>query len=255
MSIFDLGDFKESLETLANGGEVVNFYLGDISKEERIDVGREGLKLIEDIEAHNGIVDSSMLWKWDDLHGTGFTSMKITRLREWYNRHYGFIIPTQEFINGLSLWIGEKNVLSVLSGAGTIERALQKAGTNIIMTDDMSWVKASKYNSKGSAFSNWNVENIEDIDAVEAIKKYPGVDYILMSWPPYDSHIASEVLAAMREFNPNATLIYFGEDYGGCCGDDEFFEMAECISDPGIDELEQYYVQFPNIYDVIMLFK
>lgn len=143
----------------------------------------------------------------------------------------------------------------MLSGSGTVERALQKTGTNIIMTDNMSWAKASKYNSKGSAYSNWNVENIEDIDAVEAIKKYPDTDYILMSWPPYDSHIASEVLAAMREFNPNAILIYFGEDDGGYCGDDDFFANAEYISDDGIDELMQYYVQFPSIHDVIMLFK
>lgn len=255
MSIFDLGDFKESLETLANGGEVDNFfYLGDVSKVESMDIGQEGLKLIADIEAHDGIVDPSMFWKWDDLHGTNFT-MKMTRLRDWYTTHYGFVIPTQKFIDGLSLWIGDKKVLSVLSGSGTVERALQKAGTNIIMTDDMSWVKGLKYNSQGSAFSHWNVENIEDIDAVEAIEKYPDVDYILMSWPPYDSYIASEVLAAMREFNPNARLIYFGEDDGGCCGDDDFFANAEYISDNGIDELLRHYVQFPSIHDTVMLFK
>lgn len=102
MTIFDLGDFKESLETLANGGKADIFHLGNFSKEVSIDVGREGLKLIADIEAHDGIVDPSMFWKWDDLHGTNFT-MKMTHFRNWYTTHYGFVIPTQKFIDGLSL--------------------------------------------------------------------------------------------------------------------------------------------------------
>lgn len=257
MSIFDLSDFKESLKTLANGGWVDTLYFGyfrDLSNDEIMDIGREGLKLVEDIEAHDGIVDSSMFWKWDDLYGTEF-STKMHRFRDWYTTRYGFVIPTQELIDGLSYWIRDKKVLSVLSGAGTIERALQKTGTNIIMTDDMSWVKGSKYNSRESAYSHWNVENIEDIDAVEAVKKYPDVDYILMSWPPYDSPIASEVLTAMREYNPKAKLIYFGTSDGGYCGDEDFFDNAEEIRDDGIDELLQYYVQFPGIHDTIMLFK
>ena len=46
---------------------------------------------------------------------------------------------------------------------------------------------------------------------------------LLLSWPPYDKPLATDALKAF----PGDTLIYIGEGAGGCCADDDFFDLLD----------------------------
>ena len=183
---------------------------------------------------------------------SGFDSY---RLRSDVVKKIGFLLVTKEWVEDLSNAIGDKKCLEIMAGSGALSKTLKDKGTNVIATDNFSWRK----NENGSSTESWTTDSgnhycdIEQLDAVEAIKKYKDVDYILMSWAPYEDPIATEVLKAMREYNPNAVLIYFGEGWGGCTANDEFFELVEEVEINGFD-----FVNVPSWYginDTMILYK
>lgn len=85
---------------------------------------------------------------------------------------------------------------------------------------------------------------------MEAIEKYKEiVNCIILSWPEYESDLAARVLEKCLEYN--ISMIYIGEDYGGCTADDEFFDMmGEKCNRIGI---VGSYVPFSSIHDDIYL--
>ena len=100
------------------------------------------------------------------------------------------------------------------SGFAYTESIAKEQGADIIATD----LKPSKENGwcrDGEFFCD-----VEEIDAVSAVKKYRDRN-IFMAWPPYDTSMAYDVALAMT---PGTHLIYVGEGCGGCNGDDQFFE-------------------------------
>lgn len=61
------------------------------------------------------------------------------------------------------------------------------------------------------------------LDAVDAVERGGPLRTLLLSWPPYDSDIGAQILAAYR----GSRIIYIGEGWGGCCGDDGMFQQFE----------------------------
>ena len=123
------------------------------------------------------------------------------QLREEYTLRCGFAIISKEWIQPLAKFIGKDKCV------------------DIICTDNLSWEEDS--------MTEWrdHFTEIENLDCVEAIEKYgKDVKYIIMSWAPY--HEKESVLAyrKMKEVNPDAVMIYIGEDKGGCTACDEFFD-------------------------------
>lgn len=59
----------------------------------------------------------------------------------------------------------------------------------------------------------------------------------------------------MREVNPDATMIYIGEWYGGATASDLFFETANCIDDDSFDIATKNYFSFFGIHDHPYLIK
>ena len=207
------------------------------------------MQILESIDAHHGIITEDTHL---DIKKTGIGVDSI--IRDHYTREYGFVYLYEKFVNDLAEYLKGKKVLSIMSGSCTLEKHLKDRGVDIICTDSGEWYDIPEYRE-------WtrNTIPVEMLDAVEAIHKYGNdVDYVLCSWPPYNESGAYDAIMAMREAtNPNLTMIYIGEDVGGCCADNDFFK-AVCeteISTPETDYLQDTFKRFYGIYDTIRFFK
>ena len=174
-------------------------------------------------------------------------------IRDHYTRQYGFVYLYEGFVNALAEYLKGKKVLSIMSGSCTLEKHLKDRGVDIICTDSGEWYNIPEYRE-------WtrNTIPVEMLDAVEAIHKYGNdVDYVLCSWPPYNESGAYDAIMAMRETNPNLTMIYIGTGILGCCADNDFFKAVyeTEISTPETDYLQDTFKQFYGIHDTIRFFK
>lgn len=160
----------------------------------------------------------------------------------------GFALVSEQWINPLADYLKGHKCLELMAGLATITSALQKRGVDIIATDDKSW--------RDGIWKGKEWTDVEEIDAIEAIKKYGAdVDYIIMSWA-YMDNTAYRCLQAMREVNPNCKMIVIGESWGGCTADDSFFDSVELIEDYIIDNIvNTNYQTWFAIHDYIKVVK
>lgn len=63
---------------------------------------------------------------------------------------------------------------------------------------------------------------VEVLPACAAIQKYPS-EVLYLSWPTYNHSWAQEALVEFK----GDWLVYVGEEPGGCCADESFFEVLE----------------------------
>lgn len=205
-------------------------------------------QIFESIDAHRGIITEDTHL---DIKKTGIGVDGI--IRDHYTREYGFVYLYEKFVNDLAEYLKGKKVLSIMSGSCTLEKHLKDRGVDIICTDSGEWYDIPEYRE-------WtrNTIPVEMLDAVEAIHKYGNdVDYVLCSWPPYNESGAYDAIRAMKETNPNLTMIYIGEGAGGNCADNDFFNTVTDmeIYNKDVEHLQSLFKRFYGIYDSIMFFK
>jgi methylase of polypeptide subunit release factors len=169
-------------------------------------------------------------------------------------KEMGFVLVSNDWIKPLSDWIGKRNCLEIMSGTGALSYALQKQGINIIATDDYSW-KVDESNNQDFYWREKLWTEVENLDAIEAVKKYgQETNIIIMSWP-YMDNTAYKVLQTMREVNPFCMMIFIGEGPGGCTADNDFFDSIKEIEDKGFINAISNYKQWLGIYDYPKLVK
>ena len=144
--------------------------------------------------------------------------------REKFRTGVSWHVPTQSLIDLLK---AHSPLVSVGSGFAYTESIAKEQGADIIPTDlkpnsSNGWCRDGKFFC-----------DVEEIEAVDAVKKYKDRN-IFMAWPPYDTSMAYDVALAMT---PGTHLIYVGEGWGGCNGDDQFFEYLRDQFEE-IDDLE-----------------
>ena len=167
-------------------------------------------------------------------------------LQEYYGRskfteNLSWAIPDRESIMRIAEFIGGKTTLEVGSGnglwAGLLRAVLEDNNGSVIPTDNFSSHKFKE--------SNCFVP-VENLDSLEAVRKYP-VDVLLLIWPPYEDSMAIECL---REFGGNF-LVYIGEGNGGCTANDAFHD---CL-DEQWEEIDCLSIkQWNGIHDHLMLY-
>lgn len=169
----------------------------------------------------------------------------LYNFRDAFVTTQGYSLLAHDWIDELIKWIGDRKVLEVMAGCGSLSYILKEKGVDIKTTDNKKWINRFPM--------IWC--DIEEIDSVEAIEKY-GVDrdIIIMSWPPFCDIVAYESLLKMREVNPNAVLIFIGES-NGCCGDVTFFENAKEVNSVELHKINQLYRSFPHVRDHVIAFK
>lgn len=166
-------------------------------------------------------------------------------VRQDYIENVGFALFNMNLARELKSIIKDDKVLEICAGTGFISYVLQKAGVDIIATDNYSWINEGRLNKEPYI-------NVENIDGLEAINKYgKDIKWLLISWPPYQDPIAYEAAKLLHKINPDAIMIILGEDWGGCTGNDDFFEFTEEIMEEETQRCNKHYESFSGIHDYL----
>jgi hypothetical protein len=74
---------------------------------------------------------------------------------------------------------------------------------------------------------------------------------LMLSWPPYGENMAHDTLQAYLRA-AGESLIYIGESWGGCCGNDAFFSLVNSTMElvATVDLLQWY-----GLHDAVFLYK
>jgi len=180
---------------------------------------------------------------WDSFEPNATT--EAFRLRETFLKKGMFALVSWQWVKPFAKWIGNKKCLEVMAGRGWLSLALQSLGVDIIATDDYSWPK----------YKEWGelVTDVEELDTVEAIKKYgKDIDLLIMSWPWMDDN-AYNTIKELNTINPDAQIIYIGEGYGGCTASDEFHEHFQEIEDEAFQKTVSGFQQWWGLHDYVSL--
>lgn len=190
--------------------------------------------------------------------------------RRLYCHLCSWALISNQFVNNLYKYLLRgKKVLSLYSGRGLLEYFLRGKGVDIIATDDGSWYnpesdEVKKYRSilqevTGISVGNQRrrfIKDIKIIGAEEAVEKYvKDVDYILVSWVPFEDEEIINVLESMRKLNPKCRMIWIGESDFGCNGCDEFFEIVDYEDSVEIDLINNHFQSWEGIHDSVYLYK
>ena len=184
-----------------------------------------------------------------DLH-------KMSMFRTEAIKTCGYVVVTKKLCRALAKFIGGRKVLEIMCGLGALAKGLRTAGVEIRPTDNYTYatyVPGRVCDQQGTAW----LDDIECIDAVEAVRKYgKNYDIILLSWSPYSNEVDCDILKAMREVNSNAIMIVITEDCGGCCNSDRFFDEAEELEIEEIEEINATaFRSHVGIHDRINVYK
>ena len=206
-------------------------------------------------EWYNNLCTTGTLPTKEDIMRTvgnrcGCLDINAFRCKDLYNSKFGFALLSQETVNDMAKFFDGCTVLEVGAGSGFLAKAISDANISIkmIATDSGEWENSCKDEWK-KHFSD--VLIMDGIDAISAFAD--NIDYVLMSWPPYDESMAYEILNKCIEVNK--PLVYIGEWECGCNGDNEFFELINKECDVYFDTVTENYVPFGFLYDDVYLIK
>jgi predicted nicotinamide N-methyase len=164
--------------------------------------------------------------------------------RRSYIAFMGFSFINYAYIDALSNFLAGKKVLEVMSGSGLLSMLLKEKGIDIIATD----ISPGYENDYHFAVFN---PDIEKLDAIAAVEKYgKDVDYVIMSWPPYNDPIAAEVMKKIKEVNNNINVIYIGEGPDGCTADQTFFDIVDGVYSESFEKVQHTYSNWSMIHDL-----
>lgn len=153
-------------------------------------------------------------------------------------------------------YIKNKKILEIFAGSGILSLGLQFNGVTIHPTDNLSWFKKDEVmgiednlDQKHSRHGSIYINDIEQLDALEAVEKYKD-DYevLLFSWPPIDDPISIEACRMWSTKHPDGIIVYIGETKEGCTGCRELYE--EYVT---IETFPMY--NYRGIHDLVMFMK
>jgi len=134
-------------------------------------------------------------------------------VRDEHIRQYGFAVLAEALIEDLRTYAP---FVEVGCGTGYWAHKMLRAGIDIIATDpkppNKPGVNAYSFARTYGIILPW--------DGVKAARASAGKRTLLMVWPDYDSKWPVETLRAYT----GDTVVYVGEEVGGCTGDDAFHE-------------------------------
>lgn len=166
-------------------------------------------------------------------------AMGISTPQQVIRRQHGMYgLVTKELCKQLASWINGGKVLEIMAGCGWLSKGLTEAGCDVISTDNFSWHK------NRSREGQWKlVHPVKKLGAIAAVRKYRDVcDVLAVSWPYFRdwNHVK-----AMREWPKGKRVLYIGENAGGCCAREEFFELVK------FDKKIWEYYTFPFLHDTV----
>lgn len=146
-------------------------------------------------------------------------------------------VPNDEAIEVIAALA--RPVVEIGAGTGYWAWLLQQDGVTVHAFDEKP---GDNHWCDGEPWTNVQVGDHTALATVE-----PG-SALMLCWPPYDSSMARDCITAYT----GDTLIYIGEDDGGCCADDAFFRTLEtgwtierCV------EIPQWY----GLHDALWIYR
>lgn len=154
--------------------------------------------------------------KWKKIIKTKMLNFSSEDWENMWNfrREISWHIPSDSLIDLLKSY---SPIVSVGSGLAYTEKMVLEKGGEIVATD-LYPDKTNKW-----CTGEFNRMGIDKKSSSEAVKAYPDRN-VFMAWPPYDNPMAFETVKAMEV---GRFLIYIGEGYGGCTGDDNLFHYLD----------------------------
>jgi len=153
--------------------------------------------------------------EWKDLIAErGWPNGENWLKRDHFRHGISWHIPTQSLVD---LLVDLSPLVSVGSGFAYTESLVNQHGGNIIATD-LTPGPGNVWCREGNVYME-----VEKLEAAAAVSKYRDRN-VFMAWPPYDDPMALNVAEKM---STGRFLIFVGEDYGGCTGNDDFFKYLQ----------------------------
>lgn len=152
------------------------------------------------------------------------TSMYDTNVwdkRRDFAKNYSWAVPDRNAIEQIKRFVGNERILEIGSGTGVWAKLIQDAGISITPTD-LSPGETLNINNKKRTRTPTHTD-IQELSHQQAIKQFGDHSVLMLCWPLYDHPMAYEALKAFR----GNKLIYIGEGYGGCTGDEKFCNLLE----------------------------
>lgn len=171
-----------------------------------------------------------------------FLSTTFFQARQIAIQEYGYPLLNEIFLNNFSKILQNDHILDIGAGSGFLAKHLNERGQNITAID--KYQKENKYGFTNPYFKVYEDDGVNHL--LNSGNKY---DTIILSWPPYDTEMAYNILSAMQA---GQRLIYIGEGEGGCTADQSFFrllsEKAILIQDE-TEMLNENYTRYAGIHD------
>lgn len=134
--------------------------------------------------------------------------------RSQFTSLYSWAIPSEEALDAIKLY---SPVIEIGAGTGYWAMLLQNRGVDILAFDARPPGPGNK-NGYHKPITYTEVRR----GGQGTLSRYP-TRTLFLCWPPYDTPMAADCL---RRYS-GANLIYIGESYGGCTGDDTFHDQLE----------------------------
>ena len=131
-------------------------------------------------------------------------------LREKFVKKYSWAVPSNDALNIISKFNG--GVVEIGAGTGYWASLLQNMGVPMIPFDEY----IGGDNSYGHLRHWTHIYH----GGNEVLSKFAPSVNLFLCWPPYDEPMAYDCLKAFK----GNRLMYVGEGYYGCTGDDTFHE-------------------------------
>jgi hypothetical protein len=199
-------------------------------------------------DAHRWILDELVKRTKTDYADGLMTAMDI---RRDYIPRYGFVLPTRELIDTIKNH-APNGVLDFGCGNGYLSFLLQQNGIESIPIDECPpeengnsyWMfdRHKREPLPASAKRHWTTILYGDI---EDVKRAPVDIALLLSWPPMNDMAARATLEYKGDM-----LMYIGERYDGCTGNEQF----ETILDTAWDEIMVAGTSFQGVHDRLHVF-
>lgn len=153
----------------------------------------------------------SIVDHWDGVTPYG-NARGIEAGRHQYTKRFAWSIPSPGDISWMAGTLDGRGLVEVGAGAGYWAWQAQQAGIDTVAYEpygpaDNDFVAGHEY-----------VTTLRDGSA--AAGNHPD-RALMLCWPSYDSSWAADTLAAFK----GDLVVYVGETAGGCCADDDFFEL------------------------------
>jgi hypothetical protein len=168
--------------------------------------------------------------------------MKALRARHDFVDDYAWAIPTDLALDVLA---GLGPIVEVGAGGGYWAMLLRERGVDVLAYDREPELAHQPYSVETKPRKLWS----EVLVADETIAGEHPERTLFLCWPPYDTPMAHGALAAYLEAG-GQTLVFVGEDDGGCNADERFFRLRgrRMVED---EDLSVWLPQWPGIHDCL----